>query len=93
MLQSLALCSSSFKSPLRRSTSPLLLTSPVQPVTSPASVTFSNGKIDNSRSGNDPDVALLVLYSRGGGVALLDGTLTITCDGLEGNVTVSTNTN
>ena len=24
---------------------------------------------------------------------LLDGTLTITCDGIEGNVTVSTNTN
>ena len=25
--------------------------------------------------------------------ALVDGTLTITCDGIEGNVTVSTNTN
>ena len=25
--------------------------------------------------------------------SLIDGTLTITCDGLEGNVTVSTNTN
>ena len=40
-----------------------------------------------------PEVTDVSVKKRVAVFILLDGTLTITCDGIEGNVTVSTNTN
>ena len=40
-----------------------------------------------------PDIEDLSYQKRVAVFTLIDGTLTITCDGIKGNVTVSTNTN